>query len=145
MTPAELQSKLDELPRLPAETEWLEFKHGNVNPENIGGYISAISNGAALHGKRRGYIVWGIEDGIHAVLGTTFRPKKERRGNEHLESWLPHQLNPRIDFTIHEFERNGAPVVLIAVQAANSTPVLFGGEAFIRVGALHLQPHSPHS
>jgi len=45
------------------------------------------------------------------------------------------QLSPRIDFTVHEFERNGTPVVLFAVQAANSTPVRFSGEAFIRVGS----------
>ena len=135
MTPAELQSKLDELLRLPAETEWVEFKHSNDNPQKIGEYISALSNGAALHGKRTGYIVWGVEDATHAVLGTTFRPKLAKKGNEDLESWLLRQLSPRIDFTIHEFERNGAPVVLFAVQAANSTPVRFNGEAYIRVGS----------
>jgi ATP-dependent DNA helicase RecG len=133
--PADFQAKLDELLRLPAETEWVEFKHNNENPQEIGEYLSAISNGAALHGKRTGYLVWGIDDGTHAVLGTKFRPKQAKKGNEHLESWLLHQLNPRIDFTIHEFQRNGAPVVLFTVQAANSTPVRFGGEAYIRVGS----------
>jgi len=44
-------------------------------------------------------------------------------------------LSPRIDFTIHEFERHGAALVVFAVQAANSTPVRFGGEAFIRVSS----------
>jgi len=57
MTAAELRPKLEELRRLPAETEWVEFKHTNSNPEEIGEYISAISNGAALHGKRTGYVV----------------------------------------------------------------------------------------
>ena len=109
MTPAELQAKLDELLRLPAETEWVEFKHNNDNPQEIGEYVSAIANGAALHGKRTGYLVWGIEDGTHAVLGTSFRPKQAKKGNENLESWLLHQLNPRIDFTIHEFDRSGSP------------------------------------
>jgi ATP-dependent DNA helicase RecG len=135
MTLPELQARLDELLRLPAETEWVEFKHSNDNPQEIGEYLSALSNGAALHGKRTAYLVWGIEDGTHAVLGTTFRPKQAKKGNEDLESWLLRQLSPRIDFTIHEFERNGKPVVLFAVQAANSTPVRFSGEAFIRVGS----------
>jgi ATP-dependent DNA helicase RecG len=133
--PAELQTKLEELLRLPAETEWVEFKHNNENPQEIGEYLSALSNGAALHGRRTGYLVWGIEDSTHAILGTTFRPKLSKKGNENLESWLLHQLSPRIDFTIYEFERNGRPVVLFAVQAANSTPVRFGGEAYIRVGS----------
>jgi hypothetical protein len=38
MTSGDLQSKLDELLRLPAETEWVEFKHNNENPEEIGEY-----------------------------------------------------------------------------------------------------------
>jgi ATP-dependent DNA helicase RecG len=135
VTAAELQAKLDELLRLPAETEWVEFKHNNDNPQEIGEYVSAIANGAALHGKRAGYIVWGIEDGTHAILGTSFRPKQAKKGNENLESWLLHQLTPRIDFTIHEFDRSGARVVLFVVQAANSTPVRFAGNAFIRVGS----------
>ena len=135
MTSDDLQTKLDELLRLPAETEWVEFKHNNQNPQDIGEYISAISNGAALHGKRGGYVVWGIEDGTHSAVGTSLRPKQAKKGNEDLESWLLHQLNPRIDFTFYEFERSGMAVVLLAVQAANSTPVRFGGEAYIRVGS----------
>ena len=135
MTSDDLQIKLDELLRLPAETEWVEFKRNNENPQEIGEYISAISNGAALHGKRAGYVVWGIEDGKHSVVGTSFRPKQAKKGNEDLESWLLHQLNPRIDFTFYEFEQSGTPVVLLAVQAANSTPVRFGGEAYIRIGS----------
>jgi ATP-dependent DNA helicase RecG len=110
VTLAELQAKLDELVRLPAETEWVEFKHNNDSPQEIGEYLSAISNGAALHGRRTGYLMWGIEDGTHSVLGTAFRPKLAKKGNENLENWLLHQLNPRIDFTIHEFERNGKAV-----------------------------------
>lgn len=135
MIPDELLAKLEELLRLPAETEWVEFKHNNDNPQEIGEYLSALSNGAALHGRRIAYLVWGIEDSTNAIVGTTFRPKSAKKGNENLESWLLHQLSPRIDFTIHEFERDGKPVILFAVQAANSTPVRFGAEAYIRVGS----------
>jgi ATP-dependent DNA helicase RecG len=135
MNPAELQAKLDELLRLPAETEWVEFKHNNDHPEEIGEYLSALANGAALHGKRTAYMVWGVEDGTHTVLGTTFKPRLAKKGNEELENWLLRLLDPRIDFAIYEFERNGASVVLFAIQAANSTPVRFSGEAYIRVGS----------
>jgi ATP-dependent DNA helicase RecG len=135
MSRSNLGGKIDGLLRLPSETEWVEFKHNNDNPQEIGEYLSAISNGAALHGKRNGYLVWGIEDATHAVVGTTFRPKQAKKGNENLESWLLHQLSPRIDFTIHEFEQDGKPIVLLTVQAANSTPVRFSGEAYIRVGS----------
>ncbi|MEO8342980.1 MAG: RNA-binding domain-containing protein, partial [Gallionella sp.] len=135
MTPIELQKKLDVLLHLPAETEWVEFKHNNNKPEEIGEYLSAIANGAALHGKQTGYIVWGIQDGAHAVVGTSFAPKRARVGNEELENWLLHMLSPRIDFTIHEFRHGELPVVMFEVQAANSTPVRFQSDAFIRVGS----------
>lgn len=129
------QSKLDELLRLDSETEWAEFKHNNDKPEEIGEYLSAISNGAALHGKKTGYIVWGVESRNHRIVGTTFRPRHKKIGNEELENWLLRLLHPRIDFTIHEFSRGELPVVLFEIQAANSMPVRFQQEAFIRVGS----------
>lgn len=43
----------------PTETEWLEFKHNNGTERQIGEYISALSNAAALAGQRNGYLVWG--------------------------------------------------------------------------------------
>ncbi|MEK6284360.1 MAG: RNA-binding domain-containing protein [Acidobacteriota bacterium] len=135
MATTDPQKKLDALLPLDAETEWVEFKHNNANPVKIGEYISAISNGAVLHGKRAGYIVWGVEDRTHNVLGTTFQPRRAKVGNEELENWLLRLLSPRIDFTIHEFERNGLPMVLFEIQAANTAPVRFQGEEFIRVGS----------
>ena len=85
--------------------------------------------------KRRRDLVWGVKDKTLAVVGTTFRPKQAKKGNEDLESWLLRQLSPRINFTIHEFERDGVRMVVLAVQSADSTPVRFGGEEFIRVGS----------
>jgi ATP-dependent DNA helicase RecG len=135
MNDIEVRKKLGEILRLPAETEWIEFKRDNDNPQVIGENLSAISNGAALHGKRTGYLVWGIDDGTHAVIGTGFQPKLARKGNELLESWLLQLLNPRIDFTIHEVDVGGARVALFAVQAARPFPVRFAGEAYIRIGS----------
>jgi len=57
MITGDLQNKLDQLLRLDSETEWVEFKRNNDKPEEIGEYLSAISSGAALHGKKFGYIV----------------------------------------------------------------------------------------
>lgn len=135
MRPSELRAKVNELRRLARETEWVEFKHNKADPQEVGEYMSALSNGAALHGRSTGYIVWGFHDVSHAVVGTTFRPRKAKKGNEELEGWLSRLLQPRIDFTIHEFEYDGLPVVMFAVQAAQSHPTRFGGDEFIRVGS----------
>ena len=70
---------------MPRETEWLEFKHNNAEPQEIGEYLSALANGAALHRQAQAYLLWGVEDGTHAVVGTAFRPRRAKVGNEELE------------------------------------------------------------
>jgi len=40
---------LTSLLALPDETEWVEFKHNNDKPDEIGEYISALAKAAALH------------------------------------------------------------------------------------------------
>ena len=131
----ELQRKLEDLRRLPKETEWVEFKHNNENLVEIGEYISAISNGAVLKRKRFGYLVWGIEDKSLRIVGTSFQPRRKMIGNEELENWLLRLLNPRIDFRIYEFQQDNFPMVMFEIQAANSVPIRFRGEAFIRIGS----------
>ena len=53
-------SLLDRLRQIPDETEWLEYKVNNSEPELIGEYISALSNSATICGKEKAYILWGI-------------------------------------------------------------------------------------
>lgn len=140
MTSAELQAKLTELLALPAEIEWVEFKHNNANPQEIGEYLSALYNAAALHRQPHGYLVWGVEDGTLTVKGTTFKPHQTKgAGNEDLEPWLARLVSPRIDFKFFEFTHDGHAVVLCRIQAANSTPVAFSGREWVRVGS-HKKP-----
>jgi ATP-dependent DNA helicase RecG len=134
-TPEYLRGLVAELRKLPAETEWVEFKQNNDNPEDIGEYLSALSNAAALHGKTHAYLVWGIADDSHAVVGTTFRPGAAKKGNEDLESWLLRLLSPRIDFRFCPVEVEGRPVVVLEIPRASSKPVQFQGQEFIRVGS----------
>lgn len=39
------------------EYEWLDFKENWFSKDEIGEYISAIANGAALSGREYGYVV----------------------------------------------------------------------------------------
>ncbi|WP_291983607.1 hypothetical protein [Candidatus Accumulibacter sp. ACC005] len=48
----------------------------------LGEYVSALANSACLLGKPRAYLVFGIQDGSHAVMCTTFDPQAEN-GKEH--------------------------------------------------------------
>ncbi|MEI6219140.1 MAG: ATP-binding protein, partial [bacterium] len=98
-------------------------------------YLSALANSAALLQKKRAYIVWGIDDVTHSIVGTSFTPRREKVGNEALENWLSHSLNPRLDFRIHEFEHDGKHVVIFEVPPATSVPVRFKDTEYIRVGS----------
>jgi len=134
MTPEELKQLVDNIRSLPKETEWVEFKHNKAEPKVIGEYVSALSNGAALHRQPQGYMLWGVEDQTHELIGTSFRPRDSKVGNEEFENWLLHQLNPRIDVRIHEGQVDGHAVVLFEIQAASNLPVSFSGIEYLRVG-----------
>ena len=134
MKPEELQHLVEHLRSLPRETEWVEFKHNNADPQEIGEYISALSNGAALHRQPQAFLLWGIEDGSHHLLGTTFQPRQAKKGNEELENWLHRLLSPHLDFRIHEGAVSGKQVALLEIQPASHQPVSFAGVEYIRVG-----------
>ena len=118
----------------PVETEWVEFKHNNDAPEEIGEYISAMSNSASLHGEEAGYILWGVEDGTKTVVGTKINPREAKVGNEELENWLAHCLAPRVDFRFSECDYEGHRMILLLVRPAVGAPVAFKGTEWIRVG-----------
>lgn len=130
-----LKRLLHELCSLPGETEWVEFKHNNAEPEEIGEYISALANAAALSGKTAGYLVWGVETPTHQIVGTDFMPKQKKVGNEELENWLLRLLSPKINFYFHELHVDGLSVVILEVERASKNPVQFKGREFVRVGS----------
>ena len=126
---------LHELLSLPRETEWVEFKHNNDNPEEIGEYLSALSNTAALMGKVHAYLVWGVDNNTHEVIGTAFDPSIAKVGNENLENWLLQMLTPRINFCFQSLQVDNMAVVLLEIGAAFRHPVQFKGEKYVRVGS----------
>ena len=136
MTAPQLSALLLELLTLPHETEWVEWKHNNADPEMIGECLSALSNSAALHCRETAYMVWGIEDGTKTVVGTTFKPKRAKKGNEELENWLMRSLHPQVAFKMSEWSHGGHPLVLFEIPRATHAPVRFVTEEFIRVGSL---------
>ena len=128
-------SLVNELLKQPNETEWLEFKHNNENKEMIGEYISALSNSAALHNKTNAYMIWGVDDGTHEILGTTFKPSTTTKGNEALENWILRLLDPKIDFKFYEIDIDSHLVVLLEIAPAFKNPVRFQGMEYIRLNS----------
>ncbi len=131
----QLVALVQELQKLPKENEWVEFKLNDHPHEEIGEYISALANSAALVGEPFAYVVWGIDDSSHGVAGTTFYPSKEKVGNEELENWLLRHLAPKLPFSFSEVEIDGKHVVLLQLAQAFRHPVRFKNHRFIRVGS----------
>ncbi len=61
----------------------------------IGEYISALANAACLKYKPKAYLLYGIEDGTHEVVGTSFDPYTEKgKSNQDLLPWITAGLIP---------------------------------------------------
>ena len=135
MTLKQLEILLKDLQALPKECEWAEFKIDNSNPQEIGEYLSALSNSACYTAQPYGYLVFGVEDSTHRLVGTNFHPLSEKKGNQELENWLATQLTPRIDFRIFEFKYNDLFFAIFRVDATRNTPVNFRGTPYIRIGS----------
>lgn len=118
------------------EGEWIEFKENNWSPDMIGERISALANGACLSQQPFGYLVFGIRDETLDLVGTTFRPRAQKKGNESLEHWLNQHFSPRINFDILEEVVDGKHIVLFRITAAKDIPVKFGLHAFVRIGSI---------
>ena len=126
---------VNELRKLPQETALVEFKENNDDAQEIGEYISALANSAALAGEDYAYLLWGITDTDHLVVGTSFSPCSAKKGKEDLESWLLRLLVPRIPFHFFEIFVEGRPVVMLQIERAFLHPVQFQGQEFIRIGS----------
>lgn len=131
-----LLATLDALRQLPREQATVEFKSNLADPREIGEYLSALANAAALQGHERAWLVWGVEDGSHAVKGTDFDPFTFRLGgNQALTMWLQTMTQPKADFEFHELAHTAGRVVMLEIHPARSAPVAFQHVRHIRVGS----------
>lgn len=134
--PDRFRALVDELCRLPGETEWVEFKANYQSPQAIGEYISALANASCWKAKPRGYLIFGINDETHEVVGTSINPYTEKaKGNQDLLLWLKTRLHPNLGFETHIVDHPGGRVVLFEINPARNEPVSFQGQSFIRIGS----------
>ncbi len=132
----DLIALIDRLRHAPSEQEYFEFKENKIEPQLIGEYLSALSNAACLAGKPRGYLIFGINNTTHAVIGTTFDPYTTKgKGNQDLHLWLTLGLQPHIGFDITIVHHPDGRLILFTVTAAWDRPIRFYGTAYIRVGS----------
>lgn len=131
----ELHLLIEELCATDKEKPWVEFKQNGIDHEQIGEYISALSNGACIDNKPYGYLIWGINNETHKITGTTFKVSESKHGNQDLELWLRTFLYPKVHFEIFEFEYLDKLVTVLKIPAAVAEPTHFQKKAFIRINS----------
>lgn len=136
MTDSGYIALIERLRALPTETEWLEFKINHYEPQLLGEFLSALANAACVAGQPKGYLIFGLDDATHKVVGTQFDPYAVKaKGNQDLLLWLAVGLRPNTGFETHIVEHPEGRVVLFDIGPAKDQPVSFYGTAFIRVGS----------
>ena len=126
---------IKELVSLQTETDWLEFKHNNFDAQMIGSDLSALANSAAYRGKDKAYMVWGINNDTHEIVGTNYNRFSKLEHNQEIESWLKNNVSKNADFDFFDTEIDGKKLVILIIQKATGLPVTFKKESFIRVGS----------
>ena len=116
------------------EKEWFEVKEDWYEPNQLGEYISSLSNVAAMKGEDYAYMVWGVNDKTFKVTGTEFDYNKKYK-EEPLIHYLARLLVPYVDFEFKKVEIDGKRLVVLIVPAATKAPVAFNGIRYYRLGS----------
>ena len=94
-----------------------------------------MSNSARIEGRDCAYLVWGIDDETHAILGTDFNPDTKKIGGQVLALWLANSLQPSIAFSLRIVLHPARRLVLLEIPAATGAPVAFNSVPYIRIGS----------
>ena len=129
----ELKNCLGDLLKLPQETRWLEYKENCLQPERVGEYVSALSNGACLDAQPAGWLIMGVTNDSHTIVGTRKRFRDMKKGNEQLEFHLRKSLSPNIAFEFCGIEWEGKHIEAIRIAPAVDEPVSYLSVAYIRI------------
>jgi predicted HTH transcriptional regulator len=126
---------LNELLQSNNETDCIEFKLNNDNPEMIGKLCSALANSATINQKNNAYVVWGINDETKSIEGTTFDINSKTKGNQVFLLWLKNLISPSLAVTFKEFFIDDKKIVILEIPAAHYSPITFKKQAYVRIGS----------
>lgn len=134
MTTNELRQTLQNLRNLTAENEVVEFKEAKTNYDfhKLGKYFSALSNEANLKGKPYAWLIFGVENKKHKIVGSQFRPL--RKDLDSLKSEIANKTTNRITFIEnHELNDPDGRVILFQIPVApKGFPIAFDGHYYGR-------------
>lgn len=134
MNDPELKNILDSIRSKPGESEVVEFKEAKNSYDftKLGKYFSALSNEANLKGKPNAWLVFGIENKKHEIVGSNFR--SNRKDLDNLKSEIAAKTTNRVTFVeIHEIQYPEGRVVMLQIPPApRGLPIAFEGHYYGR-------------
>ncbi len=144
MTEEALHKKLKQLQSLQSENEIVEFKEAKNGYDfgKLGKYFSALSNEANLQRADCAWLVFGVENSEHKIVGTNFRTKRSELDN--LKKEIADKISNRLTFIeIYElFLKEGRVILFEIPSAPKGLPVAYDGHYYGRdgesLGALNL-------
>ena len=134
--PENLLNALKDLMSLPSETEWIEFKEAKTffDFEEIGRYVSALSNEANLHDKPEGWLIFGVTDKRpRKIVGSHFNETPP--GLDKLKHKISLQTNHQLTFlSIVELHTPEGRVVMFRIPpATRGIPTEWKGSVYGRI------------
>ena len=89
----------------------------------VGERISGLANAAALEDRRVAYLIWGVDDTTHEIVGVTedFPTVKVDKGQE-MEAWLRQRLSRNGDFSYESVMIDGHKVGIVMITPAVGFP-----------------------
>lgn len=128
----DIEKKLDELIASQFETEVTEFKEAknSFSFDELGQYFSALSNEANLHNKNCAWLIFGIEDKKHKIVGTKYRNNDKELNS--LKEEIARQTSENLTFieiykcTRKDAEGNDKRILLFQIPPApKGIPIAF--------------------
>lgn len=139
-----LMNLIKELSSSEKESPVVEFKINNLDPDIIGSDVSALSNMARLHDAQEAYIIFGIDDKKHAIVGSDLTLSSFKKGNEDLIPWILRLTDPQVSLDLFEATSEGKRFFLMRIGPAIANPTKFKGVAYCRADS-YTHPLSKHN
>ena len=134
MSEHDLEEILLQLLSLPSENEVVEFKEAKESYDfnKIGKYFSALSNEANLIGKSHAWLIFGVEDKEHQIVGSNYR--NDRKKLDKLKKEIADKTTNSLSFIeIYELDKTEGRVVLFQIPSApQGIPIAFDGHFYGR-------------
>lgn len=136
MKALDLIIKLNDLRSMKSENEVVEFKEAknDYSFEKVGKYFSALANEANLKTIKHAWLVFGVHDKTHQIVGSNYRTVE--RALESLKKEIADKTTNRITFVeIHELMLPEGRVLMFQIPAApKGLPIAWEGHYYGRDG-----------